>query len=165
MKKINETFFSESHDSFGEIGTLNTTKVKDSVKPVVTKLEKELKRIVDLGFIELIKRPTDWVNEKLCICLDPRPLNKAIKCEHCHLPTTEEIFSQMSGACFFSKLDELLAFGNPLGRYCFKRLPYGIYSTREVFQKGITTITSDVPSSANSQYTKRNEHLNKLFED
>ena len=123
-----ETFFSEFHDCFGEIGTLNTThhiEVKDNVKPVVTpvrkvphalkpKLEKELKRMVDLDITEPIENSTDWVNGlvivekpngKLRICLDPRPLNNAIKREHFHLPTAEEIFSQMSGACFFSKLD------------------------------------------------------------
>ena len=36
-----ETFFSEFHDCFGEIGTLSTThriEVKDNVKPVVTPL-------------------------------------------------------------------------------------------------------------------------------
>ena len=98
--------------------------VKGNVKPVVTparkvphalkpKLEKELKRMVDLDIIEPIKKPTDWVNGllmvekpngKLRICPDLRPLNNAIKHEHLDLPTVE-IFSQMSGACFFSKLD------------------------------------------------------------
>ena len=89
-----ETFFSEFHDCFGEIGTLNAThhiEVKDNVKPVVTpvrkvphalkpKLEKELKRMVDLDIIEPIKKPTDWANSllivekpngKLRIFLDP----------------------------------------------------------------------------------------------
>ena len=110
-----ETFFSEFHDCFGEIGTLNTThhiEVKGNVNPVVTpvrkiphalkpKLEKGLKRMVDLDIIEPNEKPTDWVNgfvivekpnEKLCICLDPRPLYTAIKREHFHLPTAEEIF-------------------------------------------------------------------------
>ena len=84
---------------------MNATEVKDNVKPVVTKLEKELKRMVDLGITESIKKPTDWVNGKLCICLYPRPLNNAIRSKQRHLPTTEEMFSKMSGACFFSKLD------------------------------------------------------------
>ena len=89
-----ETFFSEFHDCLGEIGILNIThhiEVKDNVKPVVTparkvphalkpKLEKELKRMVDLDIIEPIKKPTDWANGllivekpngKLRICLDP----------------------------------------------------------------------------------------------
>ena len=120
------------------------------------KLEKELKQMVDLDIIEPIKKPTDRVNSlvivekpngKLRIGLN---LNNAIKSEHLHLPTTEEIFSKMSVACFFSnlvassgywqiKVDEesshLLAFGTPLGRYHFKRLPYGIHSASEVFQQ------------------------------
>ena len=68
-----EMFFSEFHDCFGEIGTLNTThhiEVKDNVKPVVTpvrnvphalkpKLAKELKQMIDLDIIESIKKPTD----------------------------------------------------------------------------------------------------------
>ena len=71
-----ETFFSKFHDCFGEIGTLNTThhiEVKDNIKPVVIpvrivphvlkpKLEKKLKRMVDVDIIEPIKKPTDWVN-------------------------------------------------------------------------------------------------------
>ena len=157
------------------------------------KLEKELKRMVDLDIIEPIKKPTDRVNSlvivekpngKLRIGLN---LNNAIKGEHLHLPNTEEIFSKMSGACFFSnlvassgywqiKVDEesshLLAFGTPLGRYHFKRLPYGIHSASEVFQREITSIILDVPGSANSQddiivwaraLAEHNERLNKVF--
>ena len=132
--------------------------IKDNVTPVVTpvrkiplalkpKLEKELKRMVDLDIIEPLQNPTDRVNGlvvvekpigKLWVRLDPRPLNKAIKHEHLHLPTAKEIFSQMSGASCFSKLDassgywqikvdkqslNLLTFGTPSGRYCFKCLP------------------------------------------
>ena len=173
--------FSEFHDCFGKIETLNTThrnEVKDNVKPVVTpvrkvpyalkpKLGKELKRTTDLGIIEEpIKKPTDWVNGlvsvekpngKLHICLDPRALNNAIKREHLYLPTAKEIFSQMSSACFFSKLDEL---------------PYGVHSAREVFQREITFIILDVSGSANSQddmivwgrtLAEHNERLNKVF--
>ena len=103
----NEKFLSQFHDCFEEIETLNTTnyiEVKKNVKPVVTtlskvphllkpKLEKELKKVVVLDIIEPIKKPTDWVNglvivekpnRKLRICLDPRPLNNAIKKEHLH---------------------------------------------------------------------------------
>ena len=93
----------------------------------------------------------------------------------------------MSGACFFSKVDastghwqikvdeessHMLAFGTALGRYRFKRLPYGIHLVSEVFQREITSIASDVPGSANSQDDKivwgrtlaeHNEHLNKVF--
>ena len=105
-------------------------------------------------------------NVKLGICHDPRPLNNVIKRENLHLPTAEEVFSQMSGACFFSKLEassgywqikvdeessHLLAFGNILGPYRFKRLLSGIHSASEVFQQEITSIISDVSGTANSQ--------------
>ena len=52
------------------------------------KLEKELKHMVDLDIIEPVQKPTDWVNRlvvvekpnrKPWVCLDPRPLNKAIE--------------------------------------------------------------------------------------
>ena len=74
---------------------MNTThhiKVKNNVKPEVTpvhkipltlktKLEKDLKRIIDLYIIEPIEKPTDCVNSlvileklngKLRICRDPK---------------------------------------------------------------------------------------------
>ena len=180
---------SEFPDCFGEIGTLKNThhiEIKDNVFPVVTpvreiplalkpKLEKELKCMVDLDITEPVHKPTDSVNGlvvvkkpngKLRVCLDPRPLNKAIKREHLHLPTAEKIFSQISGAFYFSKLDassgywqvkvdeqssNLLMFGTPSGRYRFKRLPYGIHSASEVFQGEVTSIISDIPDNANSQ--------------
>ena len=65
--------------------------------------------MVDLDISEPVQKPTDWVNGlvvvekqngKLRVCLGPRSLNKAIKREHLHLPTTKEIFSQMSGVSY-----------------------------------------------------------------
>ena len=44
-------------------------------------------------------------NGQLPICLDPRHLNRAVKCQHQQLPTAEEIIAKMSGAKFFTKLD------------------------------------------------------------
>ena len=75
--------------------------------------------MVALAIIEPIKKLTDRVNGlviveklngKLHICLNPQLLNNAIKREHLHLHTAEEIFSQMLGACFFSKLDASLGY-------------------------------------------------------
>ena len=70
---------SEFSDCFGEIGTLKNThhiEIKDNVTPVVTpvrkmslalkpKLEKELKRMVDLDIIEPVQKPTDLANGTL----------------------------------------------------------------------------------------------------
>ena len=119
IETSSEKLFSELHDCFGEIGTLNTThhiEVKDNVKPVVTPVRKvphalkpKLERIVDLDIIELTEKSTNWVNGlvivekpngKPDICLDPRPLNNAIKREQLPLSNAEKIFSQLSGAYF-----------------------------------------------------------------
>ena len=107
--------------------------------------------MAELDIIESVDEPNDWVNglivvEKLRICLDPQPHNQAIKREHLHLPTTEELFSQMSkldasSSYWQVKVDRersnLLTFGTTIGRFYFKRLPYGIHSASEVFQKTV----------------------------
>ena len=93
----------------------------------------------------------------------------------------------MSGTSYFSKLDassgywqikvdeqssNLLTFGTPSGRYCFKCLPYRIYSASEVFQREVTSIISDIPGNANSQdefvvwgktFQEHDERLRKVF--
>ena len=176
-------------DCFGEIGCLKRThhiEVKEDVKPIIApirkipfalkdKLKEELHRMMKLEIIEPVEKPTDWVNAlvivskpngKLRICLDPRPLNKAIKRQHHKLPTAEEIISQMHGAHYFTKLDasngfwqirvdnesaDLLTFGTPFGRYRFKRLPFGIHSASEVFQAEVANIISGIEGCANSQ--------------
>ena len=87
---------------------------------------------------------------KTRICLDPRNLNEAIKREHFPLPTIEEVTARMPNAKVFPVLDAksgfwqipldessslLCTFNTPHGRYKFKRLPFGIKSAPEVFQK------------------------------
>ena len=125
-------------------------------------LKKTLAEMEEKGVIKKVDQPTDWVNSlviaekpktgKLRICLDPRDLNKAIKREHFQLPTIEDITTRLAGAKVFSKLDAnsgywqiildessqlLTTFHTPFGRYCFRRMPFGIKSAQEVFQKRI----------------------------
>ena len=76
------------------------------------------------------------------------------------LPTAEEITSRMNGAKIFSKFDLnhgywqqalddqsqlLITFNTPFGRYCYKRLPFGIKSAQEVFQKRISQQFEHIP--------------------
>ena len=122
-------------------------------------LKKELSRMEKLGVIHKVDHPTEWVNsmvitEKpngdLRICLDPKDLNQNILREHYPLPKKEEIFAEMCGAKWFSKLDasqafwqiklcdkskDYTTFNTPFGRWAYDRLPYGVCSAPEVFHK------------------------------
>ena len=46
---------------------------------------------------------------------------------------------------------KLLAFNMPFGRYCFKRLPFGVHSAAEVFQKRVAEIIDGIENVANDQ--------------
>ena len=112
-----------------------------------------------------MNQPTDWVSSmlvvskpsteadgesKIRICLDPRDLNVAIKRKHFPMPTIEEIATRLNGAKVFSvfdasngfwqvELDEdsslLTTFNTPFGHYRWKRMPFGIKSAPEVWQR------------------------------
>ena len=79
------------------------------------RLKETLNDMETMGVVRKVDEPTEWVNslvviekpksKKLCICLDPRPLNKAIRREHFQLPTLEDITTRLTGARVFSKLD------------------------------------------------------------
>lgn len=165
----------EYRDLFKGLGCLpgeHTIRIDKTVPPVIHpcrkvpfalrhELKAELDRMEDLGVIQKIDEPTEWVsslvivdkkNGKLRICLDPRDLNKAIKREHFKLPTREEIMAQFANAKYFSKLDassgfwqlkldetssKLCTFNTPFARYRFLRLPFGIASAPEVYHKTI----------------------------
>ena len=89
-------------------------------------------------------------NGKIRICLDPKDLNKGILRENYPLPTIEDIASRLHGAKVFSVLDAkngfwhvkldvessfLTTFHTPSGRYRWYRMPFGVSSAPEVFQR------------------------------
>ena len=121
------------------------------------KIKDELDRMEQIVIVRQTK-PTDRVNSmvavvksnKIRICIDPRDLNKAIQREHFPMMTIEEVVAGMPQANVFSVLDatsgywqvkvdeatsKLCTFNTPYGRYRFTRLPFGIKSAPEVFQK------------------------------
>ena len=139
------------------------------------RLETELKRMEELGVIVKVTEPTDWVSslvliekhdKSLRVCLDPKDLNKAIKRTHYPLPTVDDLLNKLSGAKFFSKLDassgywqipvdeessQLLTFNSPFGRYRFTRVPFGIHSASELFQRTIEDMIRGIEGAANLQ--------------
>ena len=76
------------------------------------------------------------------------------------LPKVDETLARLSGAKIFSKLDAnsgfwqiplspssrlLTTFITPVGRYCFNKLPFGISSAPEHFQRRMSEILVDLP--------------------
>ena len=78
------------------------------------KIEAELDRMIAQGIITPVTEPTEVVNimtfpmkpsGELCVCLDPKDLNKAIIREHYKAPPLQEITHKVSRATVFSKFD------------------------------------------------------------
>jgi transposase InsO family protein len=89
---------------------------------------------------------------KLRICIDPQPLNAALKREHYRLPVLDDVLPKLKDAKVFSKLDVREAYWHvrlddsssrlttmitPFGRYMWKRLPFGLKVSSEIFQRKI----------------------------
>uniref|UniRef100_A0A674EBM2 Gypsy retrotransposon integrase-like protein 1 n=1 Tax=Salmo trutta TaxID=8032 RepID=A0A674EBM2_SALTR len=129
------------------------------------RLKKELESMEQSDIVTKVTEPTDWVNAlvvvekprtgKLRVCLDPRDLNKAIKRPHYPLPTLDGITHKLAGAHYFSVMDarsgywaiklteessKLTTFNTPFGRYRFRRLPFGIISAQDEFQRKIDEV-------------------------
>ena len=122
-------------------------------------VKQELDKLVADGIIAPVTEPTDWVSSVLAvpkkngtvrICLDPKDLNKAIKRSHYPLPTIEDMSTQLNNAKVFSVLDakcgfwqvkleekssHFTTFNTPFGRFRWLRMPFGINSAPEVFQR------------------------------
>ncbi|KAL8599835.1 hypothetical protein ACOMHN_038408 [Nucella lapillus] len=127
--------------------------------PLLKKVEAQLNKMVDIDVIERVDTPTDWCapivvvpksSGDVRLCIDLTKLNKHVKREIYAMPSIEETLSKIAQGNIFSKLDansgfhqikldeessQLTTFITPYGRYRFKRLPYGISSAPEYFQK------------------------------
>ena len=125
--------------------------IKEDLKRELDKMERD-------GIIRKIQGHTDWCSSltlprkkdgSIRVCLDPQKLNMNLKrCPH-KIPTLEEINPALSKAKVFSKLDAkagywsvqlkedsqpLTTFRTPFGRYCWKRLPFGLRVSQDIFQ-------------------------------
>ena len=89
------------------------------------------------------------------ICVDLKALNENVLRETHPIPKVDDTLAQFTGAAVFSKLDinsgfwqiplsdqsKLLTnFITPFGRYAFNKLPFGIASAPELFQKQMSKI-------------------------
>ena len=182
--------------------------VDSNVTPVIQRCRKvpyarydKLKHtLVDLekrGVIASVDRPTEWVHNlvitekrdgRMRVCLDPKPLNVAIKRERYEIPTPADVQSRLSGMRVFTVFDMqdaywhvklspessyLCTFHTPWGRKRFLRMPFGISSASEVMQKrneeafgdiqGVHVIADDLIISAKDE-TEHDAIVSKVFE-
>ena len=83
------------------------------------------------------------VNGNVRLCVDLTKLNKGVRRELYVMKKVEETLGSISSRTVFSKLDansgfhkvKLTMFITQFGRFMFRRLPYGISSAPEYFQK------------------------------
>ena len=137
--------------------------------PLRQQVADELNRMEKAGVISKVAQPTPWCagmvvvpkkNGKVRICVDLKPLNRSVLREVHPLPKVDETLARLSGAKIFSKLDAnsgfwqiplspssrlLTTFIIPMGRYCFNKLPFGISSAPEHFQRRMSEILTDLP--------------------
>lgn len=141
-------------------------RVPISIKP---RLKEVLDKLEDSHIIEKVDYVTDWVNnitivekpdQSLRLCLDPRHLNNCLKPEKFPIPTIEELSAGLSGKKMFTVLDmkngfhqikltdsssDICTFITCFGKYKYKRLPFGLSTAPEVFQRTNMKIFGDIP--------------------
>ena len=137
--------------------------------PLHQQVAHELNHMEKAGVISKVAQPTLWCagmvvvprkNGKVRICVDLKPLNRGVLREVHPLPKVDETLTRFSGAKIFSKLDAnsgfwqiplspssrlLTTFITPMGRYCFNKLPFGVSSAPEHFQRRMSEILTDLP--------------------
>ena len=136
----------------------------------------ELEKMISDDTITEVTEPTDWVNSIVCnvketpdgkkkvrLCLDPKDLNKNIRHQHYYRRTVDEILPSLYGKSYFSVVDTtkgywhveldhesslMCTFNTPFGRYRFKRLPFGINVSQDIFQRKLDNIYRKIPNVA-----------------
>ncbi|XP_064629251.1 uncharacterized protein K02A2.6-like [Lineus longissimus] len=151
--------------------------IDDSIQPVVRpprsepialreRFKKKLDELVEKDVLATVETPTDWVNQYVIaekqngdirLCIDPGPLNKALRREHYQLPIIDDVLPELTNAKVFTKLDlanwywhcvldeessYLTTMQTRYGRYRWKRLPFGLCVSSEIFQRRFIQILS-----------------------
>jgi hypothetical protein len=139
-----------------------------SPRPIAAGLRKaakdEIDQMLDKGVIEPVEQATDWCsgltivpkpNGKIRMCVDLTNVNKGIRREIYPLPRVSDMLSNLSEGVMFSKLDAnagfwqvvmdpesrlLTTFITPWGRFCFRRMPFGVSSAPEFYQRAMEKI-------------------------
>ena len=130
------------------------------------KAKVELDKMLSMNVVERVECATDWCsgltiapkpNGAIRMCVDLSVLNKSVRRETYPLPRVSDMLARLSEGRVFSKLDAnsgfwqvnldpesrlLTTFITPWGRFCFRRMPFGISSAPEFFQRSMEKILS-----------------------
>jgi len=165
--------------------------------PLLSKVNAELDRMIEDDVIRPITEPTDWCsnilpvekpNGSVRICVDLRAVNRAVRREYYPIPNFDDLATKFRGASVFTSLDarsgyhqisldaesqKVTTFITHRGRYCFNRLPFGITSASEIFQRimentlgdmeGVVIYQDDIVVCGKSM-SQHDERLNKVLE-
>lgn len=203
-----QMIYPDRFTGLGKFPTEHRLQLKENAQPVTQpprrapiqlrdKIKAELDRMISLDVIRPVQEHTDWVSSiayvkkpdgSLRLCLDPKPLNDALKRSQHHIPTLEELTHRFCGATVFSKLDAksgywsvqldpksqlYTTFNSPFGRFCYKRLPFGLKTSQDVFQEamdhileglsGVISIADDITVFGRDE-KEHDKNLHKLMQ-
>ena len=176
--KFGNVFGSSLGSIPGDVHLPTDASIEPSVLPprrlphaMKARVKQELDSLVEKEVIAPVPpaEPTQWVsqfvvsekkNGKLRVCIDPKPLNKALKRNYYQLPVIDDILPELSSARVFSKLDltsafwqlnlddessKLTCFNTPFGRFRWRCLPFGLSVSSEIFQHRLNAALEGLP--------------------
>ena len=134
--------------------------------PLIESLRQQQDAWLEQGVVEMVDEvaATDFVSPLVAVpkadktvrwCVDLRRVNAAVRRPGVQLPTADDLLAQLAGARVFSKLDlksgysqleispecsHAFLVASPLGYFCFCRLPFGVSSGPELFQRKMEQI-------------------------
>lgn len=127
--------------------------------PMEAAVHNKLEQLLIRDIIEVKKGPATWVSPLVVvgkvsgeprICLDLRRVNEAVVREHFPMPVVEEYLARLGKGKIWSKLDireafhqvelsedsrDVTTFITNRGLFRFKRLPFGLVTAPEIFQR------------------------------
>src|SRR6266516_3134093 len=170
--------------------------------PIKEKVRTELLSMVESGIIEPVNEPSEWIsalvvvakaNGGIRLCVDTKPLNKALKRNHYLMPTLEDILPELQDAKVFTTCDvskafyhvqlddeskKLTTFESPFGRFRFLRMAFGLSVSPEEWMrrlhevlyglKGVACIADDILVNGSGKTLEEanadhDENLTELF--